>query len=66
MITNRPHVHVIGDGEVIVNLAGADGMPELRQAFGATKAGIRQSLRIVESEQPNLLRKWQEIQGGTD
>lgn len=32
------HVHVIKDGESIVNLAGSDGAPELRQDFGSTKA----------------------------
>lgn len=31
------HVHVIKDGEVIVNLGGADGQPEVRDAYGATK-----------------------------
>lgn len=31
------HVHVIKDGEVIVNLTGPDGTPEIRQAFGATE-----------------------------
>lgn len=60
------HVHVIKDGEVIVNLVGADGQPEVRQVFGATKADVRKSLRIAIEQQAHLLAKWKEIHGGTD
>lgn len=60
------HVHVIKDGEVIVTLTGADGRPEVRQAYGSTKADVRKSLRIVSEQQDRLLAKWKEIHGGTD
>jgi hypothetical protein len=60
------HVHVVKDGEVIINLLGPDGTPELRQAFGATRADIRRSLRIVAERRADLLAKWKEIHGGTD
>lgn len=60
------HVHVIKDGEAIVTLIGAGGMPELRKAYGATKADIRKSLRIVTEQRVKLLTKWKEIHCGTD
>ena len=60
------HVHVIGDGEVIINLLGADNLPEVRQAYGATNADIRKALRIVTEQRASLLAKWQEIHDGTD
>lgn len=60
------HVHVIKDGEVIVNLLGAGGQPEVRQAVGSTKADIRKTLRIVTGRQADLLAKWKEMHGGTD
>lgn len=60
------HVHVVKDGEVIINLVGADDQPEVRQAYGATKADVRKSLRIVTRLQASLLARWQEIHDGTD
>lgn len=60
------HVHVIKDGEVIVNLTGPDGTPEIRQAFGATKADMRKSLRIVTEQRGMLLAKWKEMHRGAD
>ena len=60
------HVHVIGDGEVVINLLGADGQPEVRQAYGATNADIGKALRIVTEQRAMLLAKWQEIHDGTD
>ncbi|HEY0413400.1 MAG TPA: DUF4160 domain-containing protein [Allosphingosinicella sp.] len=60
------HVHVIKDGEVIVDLVGPDRQPEVRDAYGATKADVRKSLQIVTGERQYLLRKWQEIRDGTD
>lgn len=60
------HVHVIKDGEVIVDLIGVDGQPEVRDAYGTTKADVRKALRIVTEQREYLLRKWQEIQDGTE
>jgi hypothetical protein len=57
---------VIKDGKVIVNLIGAGGQPELREAYGATKADIRKALRIVAAQRDHLLRRWQEIQNEAD
>jgi len=60
------HVHVIKDGEVIVNLVGANGKPEIREANRASKAEMRKALRIVTGQQAHLLTKWEEMHGGTD
>lgn len=60
------HVHVIKDGEVIVNLVGANGGPELRQAYGTSTADIRKIVRIVTARQAEFLAKWQEMHDGTD
>lgn len=59
------HVHVIKDGEIIITLVGENG-PELRQAYGASRADIRRALRIVAENRSALLAKWQEMHGGTD
>jgi hypothetical protein len=60
------HVHVIKDGEVIINLVGKHGQPEVRQYYGSTKSDVPKSLRIVAEQQALLLAKWKEIHGGTD
>lgn len=39
------HVHVFGDGEAKINLAGAAGEPELIFAIGMTRADIRRPCR---------------------
>ena len=48
------HVHVIKDGEVVINLIGQDGKPEVREAMGTTKADIRKCLQIVTEQQVHL------------
>ena len=58
------HVHVLKDGEVIVNLAGPDGRPEVRDANGTTSSDIRKIVRIVKSRQAEFLTKWREMHGG--
>ena len=60
------HVHIMKDGEVIVNLVGADGKPEVRQAYGTSTADIRKIVRIVVARQAEFLAKWQEMHGGID
>jgi hypothetical protein len=60
------HVHVMKDGEVIVNLAGEGGKPEVRQAYGTSRADLRKIFRIVAARQAEFLAKWQEMHGGPD
>ena len=60
------HVHVLKDGEVIVNLVGSDGRPEVRSSYGTKVADVRRVLRIVEARQADFLEKWREKRDGTD
>ena len=57
------HVHVFGDGETKVDLAGPDGQPRLVWAEGATRAEVRRAMRLVAGQQEELLRRWREIHG---
>ncbi len=60
------HVHVWTDGEVIVTLMGADGKPEVRNAYGTKKADLRKVVRIVTARRNEFLAKWQEMHDGID
>ena len=55
------HVHVFGDGEAKINLAGADGRPELDWSRGMKKGDMRKVMQIIEEQQAALLAKWEEI-----
>lgn len=60
------HVHVLKDGEVIIDLVGRDRLPKIRQVTATTRADQRKSLRIVIEQREHLLTKWQEIQGAAE
>ena len=60
------HVHVQKDGEVIVNLVGAGGRPEVRDARNTSTADIRKIVGIVNTRHFDFLRKWQEMHDGAD
>ncbi|NIJ35317.1 DUF4160 domain-containing protein [Sphingomonas oligoaromativorans] len=57
------HVHVFGDGEAKIQLAGASGAPELISAAGMTRAEIRRAMQIVKEQQATLLERWSDIHG---
>jgi hypothetical protein len=57
------HVHVVGDGKAKINLAGADGSPELVYNDGFKAGDIRRALRIVAEQQTKLQAKWDEYHG---
>ena len=57
------HVHVFGDGEAKINLAGADDRPELVWAVGMKHADIRKCMRLVEANREALLARWNDIHG---
>jgi Domain of unknown function (DUF4160) len=57
------HVHVFGDGEVKINLAGSNGEPKLIFAVGMTRAEIRRAMSLVKTQQADLLQRWSEIHG---
>lgn len=56
------HVHVFGDGETKIDLAGGpDGVPRLLRAEGATRAEVRRAVRLVAERRAFLLARWEEI-----
>ena len=57
------HVHVFGDGEAKINLAGGEGDPELIFAIAMTRADIRRAMSIVKEQQAYLLERWREVHG---
>jgi hypothetical protein len=60
------HVHVFGDGEAKINLAGADGEAELVWAVGMKAGDVRRAMRLVAGQRSALLARWEEIHGNTD
>lgn len=57
------HVHVFGDGQAKVNLAGAGGVPELVWIDGMNRGEVRRVMRIVTERRDHLLTRWREIHG---
>ncbi len=57
------HVHVFGDGEAKINLAGSGGKPDLVYAIGMTRAEVRRAMNVVKEQQTYLLNTWSEIHG---
>lgn len=57
------HVHILGDGEAKINLAGEDGKPELVWAVGMSRADIRRAFRLVVEQQDTFLARWRAIHG---
>jgi hypothetical protein len=57
------HVHVFGDGQAKINLAGADGAPELLWVDGMTRGEVRRAMRLVRAQQAAFLARWGEIHG---
>lgn len=64
---HRPaHVHVFGDGQAKINLAGSGGTPELVWADRMTRGEVRRAMRIVAEAQAVLLSRWENIHGRID
>lgn len=57
----RAHVHVFGDGQVKVNLVGANGAPELVWATDMKRGDVRRAMQVVVEQQEFLLAKWRAI-----
>jgi hypothetical protein len=57
------HLHVYGDGEAKINLAGGNGLPELLWADEMKRGDIRRAMQIVTQSQEYFLIKWSEIHG---
>ncbi|WP_424137830.1 DUF4160 domain-containing protein [Roseomonas chloroacetimidivorans] len=57
------HVHVLGDGEVKIDLAGPQGAPVLVWADGMTHGEVRRAMRLVTEQQAFLRQRWEDIHG---
>ena len=55
-----PHVHVLGDGELKVQLVQG-GRPVLLHARGMKSGDIRKAMHAIAAEQDLLLRIWSEL-----
>jgi Domain of unknown function (DUF4160) len=57
------HVHVFGDGELKVSIAGADGLPELIYSVGMKAGDRRKAMDILQENQGWFLSEWHRLQG---
>lgn len=57
------HIHVFGDGEARIDIAGAAGEPALVWSDGLSRAELRKAMREVADRQDMLLRRWKDIHG---
>lgn len=57
------HVHIFGDGELKVNIVGADGLPEIVLGRGMKAGDRRRAMDVVKARQAEFLARWREIQG---
>ena len=57
------HVHVIGDGELKINLNGEGGLPELVWSIGMKPADRRRAMDVVKDNKQDFLARWREIHG---
>ena len=57
------HVHVFGDGQAKINLAGPDGEPALIWADGMKRSEVRRAMRIVKEHRELFLVRWSDIHG---
>jgi hypothetical protein len=57
------HIHVFGDGQAKINLAGPDDGPALVWVDGMKRGDLRRALKIVAAHREALLARWREIHG---
>ena len=57
------HVHVFGDGEAKINLAGPSGAPELAWAIGMTRSEVRRAMAIVSERRDEFVAHWRRLHG---
>ena len=57
------HVHAFGDGEAKINLAGANGEPDLVHVAGKTFRDASRAMATVREQQARMLARWKEIHG---
>lgn len=57
------HIHVFGDGQAKINLAGPGSKPELVWADGMKRSDVRRAMRIATQNRALFLKRWSEIHG---
>lgn len=57
------HVHIFGQGELIVFLGDAETRVSVRQNIRMSSQDERRALEIAGEKQPFLLDRWNEING---
>ena len=57
-----PHVQVLGDGEIKIELS-ANGPPRVMSVSGMKTSDVRRALQAVAEHQGMLLRMWSELHG---
>ena len=57
------HVHVLGDGEMKIVIAGDEGLPMAVWSVGMKRADRRNAMDVVLEMQTEFLARWHEIHG---
>ena len=57
------HVHVIGGGEMKMNIAPGDERPEIVWSMGFKASERRRAIAVVRERQAEFLARWHEIHG---
>lgn len=57
------HIHVIGDGELKVNIHGLGGLPELVWSVGMKITDRRNAMDVVRDRQEELMAHWYRLTG---
>lgn len=57
------HVHVFGDGEMKIVIAGVDGLPVAFWSVGLSRTARRDAMDVVLRRQAEFLARWREIHG---
>ena len=57
------HIHITGDGQAKVNLATAEGRPELVYSIAISRPDMRRLMAVVVERQAEFLAEWERIHG---
>ena len=60
------HVHIVGDGQAKVNLAGAAGRPELVFNVGIKRSDLKRLFAEIVEHRVEMLNAWERIHGHID
>lgn len=57
------HIHVFGDGEMKVDIAGAGGLPTIVWTIAMKAPERRRAMDTIRERQAEFLARWHEIHG---